>query len=130
MTQFYTCEFSDTLNDCREILILDIHRQAALIEGNLGIGGQWLGRWRRGSAPRRRRRRGATPGGTRRFALGVSASWQTEAEQEAEDTSPAYERPFKPDHTPSLHDGQTHSGALHGQRALGPLAAPGYAWRS
>jgi len=58
------CEFSNTLNDSREILILDIHGQAVLIEGNLAILGQWLGRWRRhrGSASRRCRRWYATPG--------------------------------------------------------------------
>jgi len=37
MTQFYTCKLSNTLNDCREVLILDIHGQAVLVEGNLGI---------------------------------------------------------------------------------------------
>jgi hypothetical protein len=91
MTQFYTREFSNTLNDYREILILDIYGQAVLIEGNLGILGQWLRRFRRhrGSTPRRCRRWYATPGRTWRFALGVSTSLQTEAEKEAEDTSPA-----------------------------------------
>src|SRR4029450_3115893 len=97
VTQFYTCELSNTLNDCREVLILDIHGQALLIEGNLGILGQWLGRFRRhrGSTSRCCRRWYATPGRTWRFALGVSASQQTEAEKEAEDTSPADERLFR-----------------------------------
>src|SRR5262245_6015944 len=114
MAQFYTCELSNTLNDCREGLILDIHRQAVLVKGNLGILGQWLGCFRRhwGSAPRRCRRWYATPGRTWRFALGVSASRQTEAEKEAEDTSPADERPFRPNHTTFLHAGQTHSCTL------------------
>src|SRR2546426_4704480 len=109
MTQFYTCELSNTLNDCREVLILDIHGQAVLLEGNLDTLGQWLGRLRRhrGSIPRRCRRWYATPGRTWRFALGVSASRQTEAEKETEDTSPADERPFRPNHTIFLHDGQT-----------------------
>jgi hypothetical protein len=64
MTEIYTCEVSNTLNDCREVLILDIHGQAVLIEDNLGIGGQWLGclRRRRGSIPRRCQRWDATPG--------------------------------------------------------------------
>src|SRR5215510_14750878 len=110
MTQFYTCEFSNTLNDCREVLILDIHGQAVLIEANLGILGQCLGRFRRrrGSTPRRCRRWYAPPGCTWRFALGVSASQQTEAEKEAENTPPADERPFRPNHTPFLRNGETH----------------------
>jgi hypothetical protein len=37
MPQFYPCECSNTLNDCREVLILDLYGQAVLIEGNLGI---------------------------------------------------------------------------------------------
>jgi hypothetical protein len=55
MTQFYMCELSNPPNDYREVLILDIHGHAVLIEGNLGIDGQWLGRFRqhRGSIPRR-----------------------------------------------------------------------------
>ena len=109
MTQFYTCELSNTLNDRREILILDIHGQAVLIESNLGILGQWLGRFRRrrGSTPRSCGRWYATPGRTWRFSLGASASRQTEAEKEAEDTSPADERLFRPNHTAFLHDDQT-----------------------
>src|SRR5262245_11388396 len=105
MTQFYACELSNTLNDCREVLILDIHgQQALLIEGNLGILGQWLGRFRRhrGSTPRCCRRWYATPGRTWRFALGIGASQQTEAEKEAEDTSPADERLFRANHTTFL----------------------------
>ena len=75
MTQFYTRELSNPLNDGREVLILDIYGQAALIEANSGILGQWLRRfrWRRGSTPWCSRRWYATPGRTWRFTLGVSA---------------------------------------------------------
>src|SRR5215510_3739262 len=99
MTQFYTREFSNTLNDCREVLILDLHGQAVLIEGNLGILGQCLGRSRRRRALRRCRRWYTTSGRTWHFALGVGVSRQTEAKKEAEHTSPAEERLFRPNHT-------------------------------
>jgi hypothetical protein len=66
MTQFDMGELSNPPHDYREILILDIHGQAVLIEANLGIEGQWLGRFRRhrGRVPRRCRRWYATPGRT------------------------------------------------------------------
>src|SRR5262249_40393132 len=97
MTQFYTCEFSNTLNDCREVLILDLDGQAVLIEANLGILGQCLGRfrWRRRRTRRRCRRWYTTPGRTWRFALGVGVSRQTEADKEVENTAPAEERLFR-----------------------------------
>src|SRR5215470_13627062 len=119
MTQFYTCEFSNTLNDCREVLILNLHGQAVLIKGNLGILGQCLGRFRRRRRRTRRRCRSwyTTPRRTWHFALGVGVSRQTEAEKEVENTSPAEEQLFRPNHTTVLRNGQTYSCALKCQRA-------------
>jgi hypothetical protein len=71
MTQFYTREFSNTLNDCREILILDIHGQAVLIEGNLGFWDSGCGAFA-GTVAGLPGAGMVPPGRTWRFALGVA----------------------------------------------------------
>jgi hypothetical protein len=82
MTEFDAGQRGDTLDDRRQVLVLDIDRQATLIQGNAHIRGQRLrGSWRCAwHAPRRYRRGQATSPWAWCFALGFDIPLETEAE--------------------------------------------------